>query len=96
MEFEDLKPAKFKDLEEDCEFWKPVKSGDVLKNMEQLSGPYYVYAATGHVLNKLFEFKQPLLDHELLNVAQDPQSNELYLMEPSDIVYIRKSVISNQ
>ena len=91
MQSEDLKPAKFKDLEEDCEFWKPLKSGKKPKSMEDLSGPYYVYAATGHVLNKLFQLKRRLEDYELLNVALDTEKNELYLMEPSDIVYIHKN-----
>jgi hypothetical protein len=58
--------------------------------MEDVIGPYYVYTATGHVLNKLFHFKKRLEDHELVNVAQNPKNNELYLMNPSDIVYVRK------
>ena len=90
MRFEDLRPVKFKHLEEDNEFWKPLKSGEFPKSMEELSGPYYVYAATGHVLNKMFQLKKRLQDHELLNVALDPEKNELYLMEPADIVYVRK------
>ena len=88
MKLEELKPSKFKDLAEDCEFWKPITSGAIPKSIEDLAGPYYVYAATGHVLNKLFQFKHRLEDHELVNVAEDPQTNELYLMEPSDVVYV--------
>jgi hypothetical protein len=90
MRFEDLDSVKFKDLEEDREFWKPLNSGEVPTGIDDLSGPYYVYTATGHVLNKLFHFKKRLEDHELVNVAQNPKSNELYLMDPSDIVYVRK------
>jgi hypothetical protein len=93
MRFEDLHPVKFKDLEEDREFWKPLNSGEVPTSMEGVIGPYYVYTATGHVLNKLFHFKKRLEDHELVNVAQNPKSNELYLMDPSDIVYVRKEEV---
>jgi hypothetical protein len=91
MQFENLKPVKFKHLEEDNEFWKPLKSGETPKGMEQLSGPYYVYAATGHVLNKLFQLEKRLEDHELLNVALEPEKKELYLMAPAAIVYVRKN-----
>jgi hypothetical protein len=90
MRFEDLKPVKFKTLEEDDKFWKPLKAGEIPVSMEQLTGPYSVYVTTGHVLNKLFQLKKRLQDHELLNVALDPKKNELYLMESSDIVYIQQ------
>ena len=90
MKFEELQPAKFKDLDEDEEFWKPFISGKTPKDMTDLIGPYYVYTATGHVLNKLFQLKKPLADHELMNVALDAEKNELYLMDPSNVVYVRK------
>ena len=58
--------------------------------MKDLLGPYYVYSATGHVLNKLFRLKNPLQDHELKKVALDDEQNELFLMDPADVVYIVK------
>ena len=93
MEFKDLIPVKFKELTEDCEFWKPLRSGDMPKSLDALTGPYSVYAATGHVLNKLFHLKPRLADHELVLVAEDPKTHELYLLEPSEIVYVRKPLL---
>jgi hypothetical protein len=91
MKIEELQAVKFTDLDEDEEFWKPLISGKTPKGMADMTGPYYVYTATGHVLNKLFQLKKRLADHELMNVALDAEKNELYLMAPSDVVYIRKN-----
>ncbi len=89
MRFEELRPAKFKELQEDDEFWKPLRSGKAPEQMDDLAGPYYAYDATGHVLNKLFQLPRRLDDHELMRVAFDPVRKELYLMQPSDVVYVR-------
>ncbi|GAK53941.1 hypothetical protein U14_05218 [Candidatus Moduliflexus flocculans] len=91
MRIEELRPAKFKELEDDEEFWKPLRSGQTPASMDELLGPYYAYDATGHVLNKIFDLPRRLEDHELMRVAFDPARKELYLMQPSDIVYIGKS-----
>ena len=88
MQFHDLQPVKFKELAEDTEFWKPLTSGRKPEGLEDLTGPYYVYTATGHVLNKLFQLPRRLEDHELVNVAFEPDKRELYLMSPSEIVYV--------
>ena len=88
MLFTQLHTVKFKDLEEEQKFWKPLRSSETPQSMEDLLGPYYVYSATGHVLNKLFRLKKPLQDHELQKVALDDENNELFLMDPADVVYI--------
>lgn len=90
MQFHDLRPVKFKELAEDTEFWKLLTSCRKPKTLEDLTGPYYVYTATGHVLNKLFQLPRRLEDHELVNVTFEPDKRELYLMEPAEIVYIRR------
>lgn len=91
MQFHDLQPVKFKDLTEDTEFWKPLTSGRKTSTLDDLTGPYYVYTATGHVLNKLFQLPRRLEDHELVNVGFEPDKRELYLMKPAEIVYIRRN-----
>lgn len=90
MTIKELRTARFKDLEEDQEFWKPLRSSETPQSMEDLLGPYYVYSSTGHVLNKLFRLKKPLQDHELQKVALDDEHNELFLMDAADVVYIPK------
>ena len=40
------------------------------------------------MLNKLFELPRRLEDHELMRVGLNPARRELYLMQPSDVVYI--------
>ena len=89
MRLEELRSATFKELQEDDEFWKPLRSGNAPERMDDLAGPYYAQDATGHVLNKLFHLPRRLDDHELMRVAFDPARKELYLMQPSDVVYIR-------
>ncbi|MCP4402082.1 MAG: hypothetical protein GY801_32870 [bacterium] len=90
MTIDKLRTAGFNDLEEDQLFWKAVRSSKAPHSMEDLRGPYYVYSATGHVLNKLFRLEKPLQDHELQKVALDDKRNELFLMNASDVVYIPK------
>lgn len=89
MRIEEFRPVKFEELQDDEEFWKPLRRGMTPKRMEDLLGPYYAYDATGHVLNKLFSLPRRLDDHELMRVAFDPARKELYLMQPSNMVYVR-------
>lgn len=88
MRIEDMSSAKFSELSEDQEFWQPARAGKTPQSMADLLGPYVVYETTGHVLNKLFELPRRLEDHELMRVGLNPARRELYLMQPSDVVYI--------
>ena len=89
-QFDELRPVKFKDAEEGEEFWMPLRTGHAPQGMVELAGPYLVHTTTGHVLNKLFQLPRRLEDHELMTVALDAKKRELYLMNPSDIVYARR------
>lgn len=85
----DLKLVKFGTLHANDEFWKPLAAGHVSASPANISGPYYVCAETGHVLNKLFQLKKRLGEYDLMHVAFDPEREELFLMDPADLVYVR-------